>query len=116
MKKEPVNITSESSILPETAKKIKSEINKYKSFDDFLIAKKAIYIKNGNKIVLEFPIDQISDYSKMFVDSFIVGLNDSFIFEKYAKRYNKEDGIKRYTGYFNPFFFWSAVYHGKAQD
>lgn len=115
MKKEPVNITNESSILPETAKKIKSEINKYKSFDDFLIAKKAMFIRNGNKVVLEFPIGQISDYCKLYVDNFILGLNDSFIFEKYAKRYNKEDGVKRYTGYFNPYFFWSTVYYGKSE-
>lgn len=111
MKKEPVNISNESSILPETVNKIKNEIRKYKSFDDFLIAKKAVYMRNGNKVVLEFPVEQMKDYCKIYVDNFVVGLNDSFIFEKYAKRYIKEDGIKRYTGYFNPYIFWDTVYN-----
>lgn len=113
MKKEPVNIVEESSILPETVKAVKKEIYKYKSFDDFLIAKKAIYIKNGNKIVMEFPVEQIKDYTRMFVDNFISGLNDSFIFEKYAKRFTIEDGKKKYTGYFNPYIFWNTIYNKK---
>ena len=111
MKKEPVNIVEESSILPETILKVKNEIKKYKSFNDFLIAKKAIYMRNGDMVILEFPVEQMKDYTKMFVDNFVIGLNDGFIFEKYAKRYFKEDGKIKYTGYFNPYLFWSTIYN-----
>ena len=113
MKKEPLKIENEATVLPETIERIKKEIRKYKNFYEFLIEKKAIEMKNNNIIVLEFPIEQIKDYTRLYVDNLINGINDSFIFEKYAKRYTIDDGQKRYTGYFNPYSFWYTIYHHK---
>lgn len=113
MKKEPLKIENEASILPETISRVKKEISKYKNFYDFLIAKHAMYMNGNNKLVLEFPVEQIKDYTKMHVDHLVTGINDSFIFEKYAKRYTIEDGQKRYTGYFNPYSFWYTIYNHK---
>jgi len=86
----------------------RNEIAKHKDFYEFLVSVWALKEKNGGYIVNEFHNDDLEKYHEKFVKKFEQSINDSFIFEKTAKRKRFDDKVEKETptGYFCPMLFW----------
>lgn len=64
--------------------------------------------KVGN--VLIYPLKDIEIYRKQFIQKYEKTIEDTFIFEKMATMYRKdENGTKHKTGWFCPASFWDAM-------
>lgn len=72
---------------------------------DFLVSVKAMRIREegnykGTAVVMVYGIDRMEKYREKFVKKHEHGLNDAFVFEKYAK-YGDDS--------FMPIHFWEKV-------
>lgn len=95
----------------EMIKSIFNEFKKYTTFEDFLVSVKAMGGTQSKRIVYEFPIEQIEEYEKAFVNKHATGsLNDTFVFNDRAKRLKRDDyGKLKPIGKFMPITFWSYI-------
>lgn len=85
---------------------LKAEIEKFGikpyEFQEFLLSVKAAKISEppyNNFVYMIYPIDRMEKYRDKFIKPHEVGLNDVFMFEKWAKR-DKD---------FMPAMFWEKV-------
>lgn len=109
-KKEDIN--NEVDLLPEMRNALRSEINKYKTFQEFLVSVRAI--SKDNKTVYKYKNEEKEQYEKKFIKPHMKGINDMFIFDKHAiMKTKKEVATGKYelvqTGYFCPRVFWDFV-------
>lgn len=90
------------------------EINKYKNFDEFCIAKKCTY-KNeiGDCVVNVYPIEDMEKYETMFIKKLCETTEDYFIFDKLSHLYNYDENgksiVKVDRQEFCPRDFWSIM-------
>lgn len=81
-------------------KSLKSEIGKFgfeqNEYEKFLVSVRAM----RGTTVLKYPNDQFEEYRSKYVKKHEHGLNDVFMFEKWAKRQND----------FIPRCFWDKVF------
>ena len=101
-------------ILPETLKKLKAAVAKYENYDDFLLSQMAIKKVGNRPVVLKYNISQMPAYEATFIAPYITGMNDEFIFAKYARlKTKKEVATGKWdfvnTDWFMPRLFWDYV-------
>jgi hypothetical protein len=102
----------------EMVKSCKNEIMKFEDYHAFLcsVGAEKRYVQTLN--VLKFDNSEMPKYEDMFIIKFIHGLNDHFVFDKYARHWRdiSETKVPFWvdTGEFIPRSFWDFVYKYKV--
>jgi len=107
-KKEEVGTGAEAS--REMLKAIFDDIKKFKKFDDFLISVQAMGGDVNNRVVYDYPLEDMQNYEDKYIKKYTTGsLNDSFIFSDKAKRYRKDENDRPLNTSFSGLLIDSAT-------
>lgn len=78
---------------------------------DFPIDMVKVKAKSEVGNVLIYPLKDIELYRKTFISKYEKSIEDTFIFDKMATMYRKdENGVKHKTGWFCPLNFWDNIF------
>ncbi len=73
------------------------------------IKQEEVKAKKENSVLI-YRIEEIEAYRKQFVKQFENNIGDTFVFDKYATMWRKdESGNRHKTGWFCPASFWDAM-------